>query len=563
MLGFRLMQLQAAYSSVTVRLFLIAAGIGMLWLHAEHPDIFLATLWASYAGLVFALGMVGRRMGHDLLDWRHRRDWLYPLAYALRPALRLSDIVPAQHIARIPRDFGTNPKAQVIVNLPADFVGDDDDETGSRKKIAFIVLEKLGLTRGDVNVFWVMSSKWHYLQITLKQKLHIPARVSFGEVKHLIERCESGRHLLAVGRHPAGQEITDATPDEDNENVEPILIKGNLDGHAPHVGLSMRTGGGKSNQLKGIVAQEMHHGASAHILDYKRRSLKAFKGVEGVVYCRDIGEIHNALLALAREAMERNVLADELGDDEEPPWQRRLVVVEEQNSMLKKLRRYWEEIRESHEPRTSPAVDAYEELLFMGRQVNVHIVASFQKLTVRAAGSTEARDQFGMIIMSLFKPSAWKMLADDLPMPNIAGKPTGRSWYVSDGEAPEGQPILWTDKEARAWAESGKSSKIASRGVRQLSDQGRGGVIAAGEARLQLVPADAGRAMEKVLLSISEASADRGQQAVGLSYQALRTARVRDPEFPQPDEVDGQTLRYRPETLQRWERNREQAGVSS
>jgi hypothetical protein len=568
MLRYRIVQLHQAWPVIKF----LAGGlaVGMLWLWSQHPAIFSAVAWASYGAILFALTTVGYKTTDSAMGWRHRRDWIDPLATALRPALGFSDLVPGRKFIHLPRDFGTNPKAAVNVTLPAHFVGDEDDE-GSRKKVAFIVLEKLGLSKADVNAHYVVSGRWHDLQVTLKEKLTIPAKVTFSEVRELIEECEPGRHLLAVGKMPAGTDLGDET-DEDAQ--KPVLISGNLDGEAPHVGLSMRTGGGKSNQIKGIVAQEMHHGASAHILDYKRRSLKCFKGVEGVTYCRDIGEIHNALVSLAREAMERNILADELGDDEEPPWQRRLIVVEEQNSMLRQLRRYWEQIREPHDPKTSPAVDAYEELLFMGRQVCFNVVASFQKLTVRAAGSTEARDQFGMIIMSLFKPSSWKMLADELPMPKIAGKPRGRSWYVFAGEAPEGQPVLWTDKEAGEWAASGRSSKVRTlggRGSRDPLSPGKKPALVAGHG-LELLPGGAGDEIEKLadaleerprLYTLSQLSSDKGNGLVDMKYHALRKPRPLDPEFPKPDVEDGQKKLYYPETIQRWARNRESAGSTA
>jgi hypothetical protein len=560
MLRYRILRLHAAWHGPFLQPFLGLLAIGGIWLYATHPAIFLALAWASYGTVILVLGRAGYRMTDSAMGWRFRRDWVDPLAYALRPILSIPDIIPGTRFLSIPRDFGTNPKATIVVNLPADFVGDDDEDgrQGSRKKVAFVVLEKLGLKPGDVNAHYVMSGRWHYLQITLKEKLVIPAKVVFEEVRHLIEECEPGRHLLAVGKGPEG------VTEEDDEGRKPVLIRGNLDGEAPHVGLSMRTGGGKSNQIKGIVAQEMHHGASVDILDYKRRSLKCFKGVEGVTYCRDIGEIHNDLLALAREAMERNVLADELADDQEPPWQRRLIVVEEQNSMLRQLRRYWDQVRESHEPKSSPAIDAYEELLFMGRQVKFNVIASFQKLTVRAAGSTEARDQFGMIIMSLFKPSSWKMLADELPMPKIAGKPRGRSWYVFAGEAPEGQPVLWTDKLAREWAASGASSKVRTLGGRGALDPRSPADSTRDRRGLDLVPGGAGQEMEKVLVSLLEASSDKGHGVVRASHAVLRKQRVSpNSEFPEPDEIDGQTKKYRPETLQQWERNRESAGATS
>jgi hypothetical protein len=324
------------------------------------------------------------------------------------------------------------------------------------------------------------------------------------------------------------------------------------------MGFSMRTGGGKSNQLKSVIAQEMHWGASVVILDLKRRSLKCFKGLEGVLYLREVSEIHEALCALAREADHRNRLADELGDDEEPPWQRRLIVMEEQNSTIDELNDYWLQIREPGDPRVSPAVRAYRRIGNMGRGVDMNLLAIFQRLTAQAAGGSTARDNFGMVVVSKPKPALWKMLADEIPFPNVTGKPRGRSWYICDGEAPEGQALLWTDKFAREWASSGLSSAVRAydpRGSRNPDSQGKR------PARVAGTPIEAGstEVVAERLYTLRQASKDKGAGIVDMTAQSLRGMRPRDPEFPEPDALDGQSKLYLAETLQRWAANREKA----
>lgn len=547
MFRYRLMRLQAAYYSVSLRLLLIAVGIGMLWLRVEHPGILLAVLWGSYAGLVFVLGMVGYRLTDGVLGWPFRRNWIDPLAYKLRPVLDIPEFIPGRRFIFIPRNFGEEGAPPGRVSFPRSWA--PKDETLDHVKDT--TLGTLGLTREDAHATHIRQGRSNYLQITLREKLVIPAvaRASDAEVIELLEKVESGKHLLALERGSA-----------------PLL--GDLDGVSPHIGLSMPTGKGKSNTIRGIVAQEMHLGASVVICDIKRRSLRCFKGLDGVWYCRDIGEIHNAIVATAREAMERNVLADELGDDEEPPWQRRILVMEEWNTTIDALNDYWQEIREPSDPKVSPAIRGYRALGNMGRQVNVHAIAAFQKLTAQAAGGTVARDNYGMIIMSGFRAKAWKMLAEEFPMPKLAGKPRGRSWYIADGEAIEGQAIYWTEKEARGWAESGKSSKVVSmsRGSRSSAEPVLQDVYprrVAGGATLELVPADAGETVERILLTISQASSDKGKGVVQATWNTLRKERVtKTSEFPEPDEIDGQKKLYHPETLQAWERNREQAGSS-
>jgi hypothetical protein len=475
-----------------------------------------------------------------LMLWPHRRDRIVPLGWAVRHELGYDDDLPAVRFIHWDHNFG-EAGTEIRVVLPRHWIGTDEQ----RRRLVRAVMAKGRFTEDDISWHFILDGRWSYLRVTPKERKVIPrlVRVTDAEVAELLEESTPGHHLLALA---AGGEP----------------VRGDLDGDAPHVGISMRTGKGKSNQLKGIVAQEMHQGASVVICDLKRRSLKCFRGLEGVTYCRDIAEIHSALLAAYREAHERNVLADQLGDDEEPPWQRRLVVLEELNTTIDALTDYWAEIREPSDPRVSPAVRAYRALSNMGRQVNVHLLAVFQKITAQAAGGTVTRDNFGLIILSGFKKSTWKMVADDLPMPNLANKPKGRNWYLVDGEVTEAQSLLWTDAQARQWASSGVSSKVraggvtaGSLGIRPARRAGTtpGGVVL---GVVDTEPAER-------LYTVREASSDRGARIVPETFQQLRGLRAgsdSDPEFPEPDAVRGQAKLYRAETLQRWSRNREQAG---
>jgi hypothetical protein len=321
----------------------------------------------------------------------------------------------------------------------------------------------------------------------------------------------------------------------------------------------METGEGKSNTVKGVVAQEMHEGASTVILDIKRRSLKCFKGVPGVEYWRDIEDMHGALIRVAGECDRRNRLADDLGDDEEPPWQRLLLVFEEVNTAIPELVAYWAEVREPSDPRVSPALRAWRTILNTGRQSKVNVIGVFQSLTAAEAGGPTARRGLGLKVMAGFDERAWKMLAGGLPLPKVAGKPKGRTWYVRRGRAIEGQAILWTDRQAREWATTGVPS--AHRATPTTTPVGLGERPArrAGSTPALTVVRDS----TPRLYTLREASADEGDGVVPVKHQRLRGLRSgsdRDPEFPAPDKQDGQRKLYAAETLQRWHRNREQTG---
>ncbi|WP_053640276.1 MULTISPECIES: hypothetical protein [unclassified Streptomyces] len=172
-----------------------------------------------------------------------------------------------------------------------------------------------------------------------------------------------------------------------------------LDADSPHVLISDGTGGGRSTILRAICCQFIHNGAHAYVLDFKRISHTWARGVPGVTYCRDIAEIHDALIRLAREGRDRIRLAEQLADDvlAREPWRvgpRPVILLEEVNATMAQLKRYWARIRESGDPKESPAVDALAEILFMGRQVRLHVLLVAQSATARAIGGPEIRENF-------------------------------------------------------------------------------------------------------------------------------------------------------------------------
>ncbi|MGW3209043.1 hypothetical protein [Streptomyces sp. NPDC001135] len=118
-----------------------------------------------------------------------------------------------------------------------------------------------------------------------------------------------------------------------------------------------------------IVCQMLHHGSLVFVLDTKRISHPWAHGIDGVTYCRDIADIHDQLIELGQIGRLRTRIADELGIDADPKaiGPRVLILLEEINATMKQLARYWEKIRESGDPKVSPAADALNEILYMGR----------------------------------------------------------------------------------------------------------------------------------------------------------------------------------------------------
>jgi hypothetical protein len=105
-----------------------------------------------------------------------------------------------------------------------------------------------------------------------------------------------------------------------------------------------------------------------------------------------VGPLHDALhqprgMAEQTDPRRRRV-ADELGIDADPKaiGPRLLILLEEINATMKQLARYWEKTRESGDPKVSPAIDALNEILYMGRQLRMQVLLVAQSATARALG---------------------------------------------------------------------------------------------------------------------------------------------------------------------------------
>jgi Helicase HerA, central domain len=510
---------------------LVAAGLGAYAYALADPGSVVRLAWWSWAAAAVATMVAGWQVAEWARGWRHRRRWVRPLEVALRPQLGYPPNMPARAWLAVPRDLADDPDG-VRVYLPAGFVG----RRRERELIETTVMAKLSL--GDVNVAWRLVSRNHFVQFTAKARP--PAKVLFHDpqVRAVIERSKASRPVigLAAGGRPVGVD---------------------LDSESPHMAVSAGTGAGKSNMLRVVAAQLMHHGASLVILDLKRRSHRWAKGLDGVTYCREIAEIHRALVELAAEAMDRNIQADRYSDDTEPPWQRRVVIMEELNSTMEELTAYWRD--ELSEKGASPAVRAYRQLLFMGRAVQVHLLTAAQLFTAQSAGGPAARAQYGTIVMSRFNQRAWKMLLPEItPVPK-AGRHPGRGWVALGGEADETQIVFMTERECREWAASGKPSAVAvSRSETDRESQGGSTATVAVPPVLTLVSDEPDDESSEGLVSLWQASVDKGDAWVPLRYDHLRKAAERRRDFPAPVRMAGRKRLYSTESLQRWAANREQ-----
>jgi hypothetical protein len=234
---------------------------------------------------------------------------------------------------------------------------------------------------------------------------------------------------------------------------------------------------------------------------------------------------------------------------------RLLVVAEESNALMNRLRKYWADVRESRDPKRSPAIDGLELALFMGRQLHVNVVQIGQMLSVRATGSGEARENLGIRILGRATVNNWNVMVPEHSYPGKTTRP-GRVHVVTD-ECVETQIAFTSPREARALAVAG----VVTPCPRNMP--GRPGVLTSPH-RPELQYANG--ADQGVVLDVEPLVLDGVSGAVtlvqavelGISQRrkgALQRASTstREPEFPKPVGRRGNANLYDPDVLARYE----------
>lgn len=221
-----------------------------------------------------------------------------------------------------------------------------------------------------------------------------------------------------------------------------------LDDDAPHIALSAGSGAGKSVLAQLIAVQVLARGGQVVILD-RKGSHRWARDLAGVDYCNRPEQMSAALLRLAALADERNSEAflEEEGWD---PGHRVFVIAEELNATMANIRGWWAMTRGKDDPKIPPAVQAFRELLFMGRSAKVNVLAVAQMLTANTTGGPESRENFGVRCLARYTKNNWQMLVDGVAMPRPSHT-QGRWQVVVQGAARETQVCYLSAAEARVF----------------------------------------------------------------------------------------------------------------
>jgi hypothetical protein len=512
------------------------AAVVLLWTLA-------AALWPTEtAHVTAAAAAVGAVWGAwGIARWwsgrAHRKRFLRPLHDALRGAVGSTASRPEEWL-HVPRDF-TSSTAETRIDLPATFDGSD----GSQNHVKTVVRNKLGLDP-DCTVKWNLAG--HQPYVIFRNPPQPPRRVGLTDVIDLIRSAPDTRLLcgLAAGGAPVWHD---------------------LESDSPHLLVSAGSGAGKSVLLRLLAAQGLAKGGYGIILDVKRVSHPWAANIPNCEYHRTAEAIHERLISLQAELDRRTAIVVQHMDidgntDHIDVGPRIYVLAEEMNATIARLNAYWRKIKEKGEPNTSPAVEALLDLLFMGRQVKVHVLAVAQMASARSLGGPEARENFATRCLARYTVNAWKMLVPEvMPVPKKS-KIQGRWEIVSAGVSTPTQVAFLTSREARNMALAGYSGEFDATGPVPASQVSHGSsdlVQAPGtvpgdddepgaEEELDEIPA-------QVVVGLREAIVNGVVE--GWTLENLRKARTRYHHFPVHVSQRGQELLYDADELAQWSRN--------
>lgn len=324
---------------------------------------------------------------------------------------------------------------------------------------------------------------------------------------------------------------------------KPVIVS--LDDDSPHIACSAGSGAGKSVLAMLFGVQNLARGGRVYILDLKG-SHRWARGMSGVIYCTKASDMHRALIEVGQIAQSRNDQAM-LEDDDWDPGARILVIFEEMNATMAKLTSYWAEVREKEDPKTSPAVQAFRDLMCMGRSAKVNLFGVAQMLTARTTGGSEARENFGIRCLARYTANNWKMLVPEVPMPRKS-RTRGRWQFVVAGEATETQVAFLTRDEAMEFASTREPLTVTDSPDVVLDL--RGSTVTGDSVTEPAGPK---------LYTLAEAARE---QIVPFTYDSLRQIKSREKAtFPQGRMV-GKRQMWTAEELESWVQDRLAAAIT-
>ncbi len=321
-----------------------------------------------------------------------------------------------------------------------------------------------------------------------------------------------------------------------------------LHSDSPHIALSIGSGGGKTIAARNLGVQVLFKGGLMVVLNLKKSGYNWTRGLPNVCHCKTIEDIAVMLIWLNEERKRREDIAEVTGDIEDVVHgnvgPRILIDFEEQNLTVPKIKKAFPE-----------AYEALGDLNFAGRAARMNMVAIAQRYSAKAAGGGDVRATVNARILGRYEKSAWKMLAEQFPMPAPSNTP-GRVQVVTDHVAEAQMPYIG-GQEAHDFALSGDvalcpagmpSQCVVGGGVLvgQLVKTGPEQHLSLGQGTNPVPPPSR-------LMGLAEACSEG---VISLSLAAARKRRQRDPRFPERRDQGGSEALFDETELMAWEESR-------
>lgn len=362
---------------------------------------------------------------------REKREYRRTLAHVHEGAISKGGLPahlrPADWL-HVPRNYLDDPTCKIVAELPTSY----DAAEKERENFGLLVAHRLG--GHEWEQAWTFPTGEPTLTLTPARKP--PASVEIDLLGPLLAETSADELLLGIG-------------------CKDHAVRHNLLADSPHLLISIPPGLGKTTLAWLLICQVLHHGGLAEIVDLPKLGAEYtwLDGVERAQVHAEVAAAHGALLNLQQLAQERFKTRKANPDAR---FDRIIVVIEDANATFDYLRRYWSLFRKTKDKAVSPALDAWEELVTIGRRVGVVCVPFAQQATAEGAGTAAARASMTNALI-WGGEGIWKMLAPDiLPIPRSSDI-RGRVHLVGPAEIASGiarevQLGKLTEEQCRDWA---------------------------------------------------------------------------------------------------------------
>lgn len=313
--------------------------------------------------------------------------------------------------------------APVQVNLPAGINWTDS----KKKQLTDSVGSALGIENAQSEFFTAGAKPF-----ALLTPLSLPGKLTFADCQEWIEKADKDHPFIGVG--------TDGGP----RYLDYIEI-------SPHWLWSGPTGTGKTSVGRNLFPQWGRHGASFVVFDYKRISSLWAHNLPGCVYLWELEDIEQGFLALEQlmEARKRGPI-EQIGHYDDV-----VIMADEINTLFIKMQRHH---KRKGGTGISPAVEAGQNLIFMGRELQIFYHPFGNRLSAKTFGPDggDARTAIAGRGIAKYDPQTWRMLAGGIRYVPWPGGGRGIWGLFFDDQFEFIRVPMWKDGEAREFFMSGK-----------------------------------------------------------------------------------------------------------